>query len=80
MLKELELKQNEKKRLLAELESYKECDPEVMEQMKRDVVVCKDSANRWTGKFLLHLFTSASGNYLLHCSGHCLCPEHKKNN
>ena len=61
MLKELEQKQNEKKRLLAELESYKECDPEVMEQMKRDVIVFKDSANRWTGKISLHLIHPSLG-------------------
>lgn len=51
LLQALGMKQAEKKSLLAELESYKECDPEVMEQMKHEAVVAKAAANRWTGQF-----------------------------
>ena len=45
----LSTKQAEKTKLLEELERYKECDPEVMEQMKVEAVVAKEAANRWTG-------------------------------
>ncbi|XP_046360312.2 meiotic nuclear division protein 1 homolog [Haliotis rufescens] len=34
--------------LVTELEQYKECDPEVLQQVKVDTVVAKDAANRWT--------------------------------
>lgn len=58
LLKDLGLKLLEKKRLLAELESYKECDPEVMEEMKRESVIAIEAANRWTGSlyFILNSF------------------------
>ena len=39
--------------LCAELEKYRECDPEVMQQMKNETVVAKEAANRWTGAFLV---------------------------
>jgi len=41
--------QSDKKKLLEELDRHKDCDPEVMEQMKEDAVVSKEAANRWTG-------------------------------
>lgn len=50
MLKDLSAAQAEKKNLRAELEKYKECDPEVMESMKKEIVIARDAANRWTGK------------------------------
>lgn len=48
LLKDLGLKLLEKKRLLTELDSYKECDPEVMEQMKKESLIAVEAANRWT--------------------------------
>ena len=53
MLAELSKLQSEKKKLLEELDRHKECDPEVMEQMKEDTVVAREAANRWTGTSLL---------------------------
>lgn len=50
LLKELSIKQEEKKTLQTELEKYKECDPEVMEQMKKEAIIAREAANRWTGK------------------------------
>ena len=41
--------QSDKKKLLEELDRHKDCDPEVMEQMKEDTVVAREAANRWTG-------------------------------
>jgi len=41
--------QSDKKKLLEDLDRHKDCDPEVMEQMKEDAVVAKEAANRWTG-------------------------------
>jgi hypothetical protein len=38
------------KRLQSELEKYKECDPEVMEQMKKEAIIAREAANRWTGE------------------------------
>lgn len=40
--------QSDKKKLLEELDRHKDCDPEVMEQMKEDTVVAREAANRWT--------------------------------
>ena len=50
LLKELSNAKAESDRIEAELEKYRECDPEVMEQMKQDAITAKDAANRWTGK------------------------------
>jgi len=49
MLATLNKLQSEKKKLLEELDRHKDCDPEVMEQMKEDAVVAREAANRWTG-------------------------------
>ena len=49
MLAALSKLQSDKKKLLEELDRHKDCDPEVMEQMKEDAVVAKEAANRWTG-------------------------------
>ena len=49
LLKELSNAKAESERIEAELEKYRECDPEVMEQMKQDAITAKDAANRWTG-------------------------------
>ncbi|KAK2161806.1 hypothetical protein LSH36_109g02032 [Paralvinella palmiformis] len=48
VLSQLAKKEAEKKALECELEKYKECDPDVMEQMKTELVIAKDAANRWT--------------------------------
>ena len=45
--------QSDKKKLVEELDRHKDCDPEVMEQMKEDAVVAREAANRWTGATLL---------------------------
>ncbi|ESO97272.1 hypothetical protein LOTGIDRAFT_214096 [Lottia gigantea] len=45
---ELVKKEEQKKNLLTMLEKYRECDPEVIEQIKQETVVAKDAANRWT--------------------------------
>lgn len=41
--------QSDKRKLLEELDRHKDCDPEVMEQMKEDVLVAREATNRWTG-------------------------------
>ncbi|XP_068961679.1 meiotic nuclear division protein 1 homolog [Petaurus breviceps papuanus] len=38
----------QKEQLKAELEKYKDCDPEVVEEMRQATKVAKDAANRWT--------------------------------
>ncbi len=35
--------------LQRDLEKYRECDPEVLEEVKAQTVVAKEAANRWTG-------------------------------
>ncbi|KAM8968713.1 meiotic nuclear division protein 1 homolog [Sarcophilus harrisii] len=47
-LKELVSLQQQKEQLKAELEKYKECDPEVVEEIRQANKVAKDAANRWT--------------------------------
>ncbi|XP_048457642.1 meiotic nuclear division protein 1 homolog [Rhincodon typus] len=48
MLKELEELRQQRNQLKAELEKYKECDPEVIEGIRQANKVAKDAANRWT--------------------------------
>ncbi|XP_050411217.1 meiotic nuclear division protein 1 homolog isoform X2 [Patella vulgata] len=48
ILSQLANKQEEKVKVLATLEKYRECDPEVLEQVKKETVVAKEAANRWT--------------------------------
>jgi len=56
VLSELSKLQSDKKKLLEELDRHKDCDPEVMEQMKEDTVVAREAANRWTGfKYLFSI-------------------------
>lgn len=45
-----ELAQQEKlcKELEKELERYRECDPEVLENMQKETLMAKEGANRWT--------------------------------
>ena len=51
-MKELEEKKKEKQTYKNEIERYRECDPEVIEQIKQQINTAKDSVNRWTGKNL----------------------------
>uniref|UniRef100_G3MNW5 Meiotic nuclear division protein 1 homolog n=1 Tax=Amblyomma maculatum TaxID=34609 RepID=G3MNW5_AMBMU len=44
-LSELEQSRDE---LSAELQKHRDCDPEVLEEIKKQTVVAKDAANRWT--------------------------------
>ncbi|XP_043828477.1 meiotic nuclear division protein 1 homolog [Dromiciops gliroides] len=46
--KELTSLRQQKEQLKAELEKYKECDPEVVEEIRQANKVAKDAANRWT--------------------------------
>ena len=41
----------EVKNLEAEIEKYKDCDPEVMKQMQKESKTALEAANRWTGEF-----------------------------
>ncbi|TKS68445.1 Meiotic nuclear division protein 1 -like protein [Collichthys lucidus] len=48
LLKQLKALREERTQLQAELEKYRECDPEVIEQMRKSNVVAKDAVTRWT--------------------------------
>ena len=48
ILKELAQKETSYTELEKELERYRECDPEVLENMKKETLMAKDGANRWT--------------------------------
>ncbi|XP_015911693.1 meiotic nuclear division protein 1 homolog [Parasteatoda tepidariorum] len=48
ILKELVLAENTIKELKSEIEKHKECDPEVLQQVKSDIVKSTEAANRWT--------------------------------
>uniref|UniRef100_UPI0037E9AAE6 meiotic nuclear division protein 1 homolog isoform X1 n=1 Tax=Semicossyphus pulcher TaxID=241346 RepID=UPI0037E9AAE6 len=48
LLKELKALREEKTQLQAEVEKYRECDPEVVEEMKKSNVVAKEAVSRWT--------------------------------
>lgn len=55
VLAELNKKREELHQLEAELEKYRECDPEVVAQMREESKVAKEAANRWTGEVKLIL-------------------------
>lgn len=46
--KELEELRKEKIQLKAEVEKYQECDPEVVEEIRKLNKIARDAANRWT--------------------------------
>ncbi|XP_056658756.1 meiotic nuclear division protein 1 homolog isoform X2 [Monodelphis domestica] len=46
--KELTSLRQRKEQLKAELEKYKECDPDVVEEIRQANKVAKEAANRWT--------------------------------
>ncbi|XP_069023118.1 meiotic nuclear division protein 1 homolog [Embiotoca jacksoni] len=48
LLKELQALRGERTQLQAELEKYRECDPEVVKETKKSNVVAKDAVSRWT--------------------------------
>lgn len=48
ILGDLDQKEKETKELRLKLERLRECDPEVLEEMKQKTIIAKDSANRWT--------------------------------
>ncbi|XP_076107851.1 meiotic nuclear division protein 1 homolog [Mytilus galloprovincialis] len=48
LLTALAEKRTEKSHLMSEIEKYKECDPEVVEGVKKQAEISKDAANRWT--------------------------------
>ncbi|KAJ0051280.1 hypothetical protein NL108_017676, partial [Boleophthalmus pectinirostris] len=48
LLKELEGLRGESTELQAELDKYRECDPEVVQEMKKSNVVAKEAVSRWT--------------------------------
>ncbi|XP_034394670.1 meiotic nuclear division protein 1 homolog isoform X2 [Cyclopterus lumpus] len=48
LLKELEALREERTQLQAELNKYRECDPEVIEDMRKSNVVAKEAVSRWT--------------------------------
>ncbi|XP_038059612.1 meiotic nuclear division protein 1 homolog [Patiria miniata] len=48
LLSTLAEQEQENSRLKAELEKYRECDPEVLEEVKKQTLVARDAANRWT--------------------------------
>lgn len=48
-MKKLTKKTTERDDLLKELQTYKENDPEVLENMKKEAKVAHEAANRWTG-------------------------------
>lgn len=50
VLEQLQQKQQRQAALEVEVQKYKDCDPEVMEEMQREAGVAKDAANRWTGE------------------------------
>ncbi|XP_068750354.1 meiotic nuclear division protein 1 homolog [Montipora capricornis] len=48
ILEELAQKENLCNKLEKELEKYKECDPEVLENIKKETVMAKEGVDRWT--------------------------------
>ncbi|KAM7394501.1 hypothetical protein PAMP_021300 [Pampus punctatissimus] len=48
LLKELQALREERTQQQAELEKYRECDPEVVEEIRKSNVVAKDAVSRWT--------------------------------
>ena len=49
ILADLANKTAERQELVTQLEKYRECDPEVLEQVKQKTKVAMEAANRWTG-------------------------------
>ena len=55
LLKELDALKVKKANLETEIKKYKDCDPQVIEDLKSGIKLCHQSANRWTDNiFALH--------------------------
>ncbi|XP_073661585.1 meiotic nuclear division protein 1 homolog isoform X1 [Tursiops truncatus] len=64
LAKELSSLRDQREQLKAEVEKYKECDPQVVEEIRQANEVAKEAANRWTGLSLLWplpLWSTGSG-------------------
>ncbi|KAM6313322.1 meiotic nuclear division protein 1 homolog [Aegotheles albertisi] len=48
LIEELAALQQKKEQLKAEIDKYRECDPDVVEEMRQTNKVAKEAANRWT--------------------------------
>uniref|UniRef100_A0A671K7A7 Meiotic nuclear divisions 1 homolog (S. cerevisiae) n=1 Tax=Sinocyclocheilus anshuiensis TaxID=1608454 RepID=A0A671K7A7_9TELE len=48
LLKELTALKHQRDQLKAELEKYKECDPEVVEEIRKANITAKEAVSRWT--------------------------------
>ncbi|XP_005517622.2 meiotic nuclear division protein 1 homolog isoform X2 [Parus major] len=48
LLKELAALRQKKEQLKTEIDKYRECDPDVVEEMRQTNQVAKEAANRWT--------------------------------
>uniref|UniRef100_A0A8C6PLQ6 Meiotic nuclear division protein 1 homolog n=1 Tax=Nothobranchius furzeri TaxID=105023 RepID=A0A8C6PLQ6_NOTFU len=48
LMKELQALREERTQLQAELEKYRDCDPEVIEQIRKSNGVAKEAVSRWT--------------------------------
>ncbi|XP_063776594.1 meiotic nuclear division protein 1 homolog isoform X2 [Pseudophryne corroboree] len=48
LAEELALLRQQREQLMAELDKHKECDPDVIEEIRKANKVAKDAANRWT--------------------------------
>ncbi|XP_034517393.1 meiotic nuclear division protein 1 homolog isoform X2 [Ailuropoda melanoleuca] len=49
LAKELSSLRDQREQLKTEVEKYKECDPQVVEEIRQANKVAKEAANRWTG-------------------------------
>ncbi|XP_033985171.1 meiotic nuclear division protein 1 homolog [Trematomus bernacchii] len=64
LLKELQALREERTQLQAELEKYRECDPEVVEEMRKSNGVAKDAVSRWTDNvFAIKSWTKKKFNF-----------------
>uniref|UniRef100_G1MR78 Meiotic nuclear division protein 1 homolog n=1 Tax=Meleagris gallopavo TaxID=9103 RepID=G1MR78_MELGA len=48
LVKELAALRQKKEQLKAEIEKYRECDPDIVEEMRQTSKVAKEAVNRWT--------------------------------
>uniref|UniRef100_A0A8C5XUS8 Meiotic nuclear division protein 1 homolog n=1 Tax=Microcebus murinus TaxID=30608 RepID=A0A8C5XUS8_MICMU len=54
LAKELSSFRDQREQLKAEVEKYKECDPQVVEEIRQANKVAKEAANRWTDRSTSH--------------------------
>ena len=47
-LKKLKQMKEKKRELESSLQNYRDCDPQVLEKLRREIVLSKDATNRWT--------------------------------